>query len=74
MTHRACLRAAARLFLRHRVGSIGDVGGRDSAYWPSHRACICHNKRTMKKLQLAYLIVGVLVVLSMLLALLPPPR
>jgi len=28
----------------------------------------------MKKLQLAYLIVGVLVVLSMLLALIPPPR
>jgi hypothetical protein len=35
---------------------------------------ICHNIRTMKKLQLAYLIVGVLVVLSMLIALLPPPR
>ena len=35
---------------------------------------ICHNVGTMKKLQLAYLIVGLLVVLSMLLALIPPPR
>ena len=40
----------------------------------TYRRQICHNRRTMKKLQLAYLIVGLLVVLSMLLALIPPPR
>ncbi len=38
--------------------------------WPGS----CHNVGEMKKLQIAYLIVGLLVVLSMLVALVPPPR